>query len=126
MASVNEAYCILRDPEARRKYDAELQRYQSLFGSRSAQASRDQTSADRTDRNAHGTASGEDYVFDDKILEEWIRQARTKARDLAKQSLDDLVGISTTATKTFFSELFSGFACAIAILLIILLISFIA
>lgn len=109
MALINEAYTILRDREARCKYDAELARYRNY-----TQTARKEDEGNGTGTPQEGAPSSEkernkpkrDYVFKDKVLEEWIRQARRNSVELARQSLNDLVGMSGVAFKEFFGGVF--------------------
>lgn len=116
MALINEAYCILRDPEARSKYDQELFRYKQYQES----FTKPESHSHFEENNSRETASDE-YVYQDKTLEEWIRQAREKGKKLALQSLEDFGSIAMTGTKEFFSSFFTTFIWMFVIGVIVLL-----
>ena len=89
MQLINEAYLILKDEEARSKYDREYKRYQNF------------KSQQKTTRDVHSstssTSSNNQYKFDDDVLNDWIKKARKQARDMVRMSVDDLVGMSKSA-----------------------------
>lgn len=113
MVLINEAYCVLRDCEMRARYDMERTRYyDSLNKSRYSKEKQGNPYSDIKD----GTESAfkaesknrdfdEDfsarYVYEDEVLSEWVSRARRKAAELAKQSLEDLVGVSSVAVSSF-------------------------
>lgn len=66
-------------------------------------------------------ATSQEYVYQDKTLEEWIRQAREKGKKLALQSLEDFGSIAMTGTKEFFSSFFSTLFWTFLVGLIVLL-----
>lgn len=94
MQLINEAYLILSDPEARNRYDKELKRYHEFKRRYNYQQKARKNSAN-TDKHEN-----ENYNFNDELLKSWIKKAKVQARDLAKQSLDDLVGMSKAASKS--------------------------
>ncbi|MEY5069605.1 MAG: hypothetical protein RLZ47_1467 [Bacteroidota bacterium] len=78
MQELNEAYLILKDPEAKLRYDQEYFRFKN-FGS---------SSQSRTE-------SEQAYVFQDEILKKWMKNAKNQAMDLATQSLENLqIGVN--------------------------------
>jgi len=116
MALINEAYCILRDSEARLKYDQELSRYKQYKEKFNKPESESHFEEDDTRQT-----TSQEYVYEDKTLEEWIRQAREKGKKLALQSLEDFGSIAMTGTKEFFSSFFRTFFWTFLIGLIVLL-----
>ena len=118
MALINEAYCILRDPEARSRYDMERARYYDQlhksrdFNNKNTQSHSEykyssyesnNTSFYRKDSESNDfeTEFSSNYVYSDEVLSEWISRARCKAKELVKQSLDDLIGMTSAATTGF-------------------------
>lgn len=116
MALINEAYCILRDAEARSKYDQELFRYKQYQASFKMPETESRFEDSDTQQ-----ATSQEYVYQDKTLEEWIRQAREKGKKLALQSLEDFGSIAMTGTKEFFSSFFSTLFWTFLVGLIVLL-----
>lgn len=108
MAEINEAYCILKDPEARQKYDQEL-RYFRQF-ERDCLSEQD---------DSHNSEPRKEYSFNDKTLEEWIRQARKKGMEVAIQTMKEIGAMSATGVKEFsygfFWSLIAYFALGIGI-----------
>lgn len=77
MQEINEAYLILGNPLARTRYDCEYK----IF----------------IERRQNEHVVNEAYNMQDKALEREVSEARIRARDLAKQALDDLIGMSNAA-----------------------------
>ena len=92
MQLINEAYLILHDDAARPRYDKELKRF---YGS--IRANRYENESVENVGNENSEKDNE-YVFEDELLKDWIDKARKQAVNLAKQSLNDLVGMSRAAT----------------------------
>lgn len=111
MTLINEAYCILRDSEARARFDDELAKYRKKKVVEEQRYSKNSSSEDSFDST---------YEFEDKTLEDWILRTRKKATQLAKESLNDLIGITGTATKEFAYGCGSTFLFVIAFSLIAL------
>lgn len=99
MTQINEAYCILKDPEARRKFDEELLHFKQFMQQKEKSAPKN-TENSYSDNQSPSSAA-EEYFFKDKTLEEWVQQAREKGRQVAIQSLKDLGSMSTEAAKGF-------------------------
>ncbi len=78
MQLINEAYLILYDDEARLKYDKEYQHYHNF-------------------KKQETSFKEEEYSFDDEILHDWIEKAKSQAKEMAKMSIDDLIGMSKVA-----------------------------
>lgn len=84
MQLINEAYLILKDSEARAKYDIEYANYISF---------KKQSVISDT------TSFSEDYDIEDEILSHWINNARKQAVDLAKQTIKDFKDIAKSGAK---------------------------
>ncbi|WP_261875312.1 J domain-containing protein [Vibrio rarus] len=104
MVIINEARLILIDDEARIKYDRELGKYKSF------KASSMYTSS----------SAEEEYVFDDEILYRWIKNARNQAKEIAKASLDDLVGMSAAGASAFYHKTKYALVLYAAIIILVL------
>lgn len=102
MILINEAWLILSDIEARSKYDTELELYNSFIRSRTT-----------SDANA--------YVFNDETLYKWMKNAKQQAKELAKSSLDDLVGMSKAGASAFFHRTKYALLIYVAIVLGVIL-----
>jgi DnaJ-class molecular chaperone len=82
MQEINEAYLILSDQEARERYNREYDRYYQKFN--------------------HSAADQSEYVFEDSILKDWIISAKSQAIDLAKETMEDIVGITKVSSKAIY------------------------
>ena len=104
MVLINEARLILSDSEARAKYDIELELYTRF-------------------NNSSGQSKEKAYVFSDVILYKWMSNARQQAQELAKASLDDLIGISKAGVSAFYQETKYAIAIYIALILFVVFLS---
>ncbi|MEP2059920.1 MAG: DnaJ domain-containing protein [Maribacter litoralis] len=119
MQEINEAYLILKDKEARERYDREYLRYKE-FTSQNQRSSNQEKESESTERTQKTETPN--YEFDDEILKNWMRNARRQAVDLAKQTIREVGELSVTATKAAGSkmlQLFVGYAIGGFIILII-------
>ena len=87
MQLINEAYLILKDEEAKLKYDNE---YDLFLNSQTKQNSEDKS---RTE-GAHKSYSYREYNIQDEELKRWIKNAKEQAIRLAKQSIEDFRSIA--------------------------------
>lgn len=84
MQQVNEAYLILSDPDGRERYDNEYALFKQKFAGN------------------EGTDSS--YDIQDDILKDWINKARRQSIDLAKQTIQDIVGLTKESTSAAFDR----------------------
>lgn len=84
MQIINEAYLILKDDEARARYDKQYQRFYRS----------NQQDSNKTQEKVYK----QDYSIDDDILNDWIKKAKRQAKEMIMMSVEDLVGISKVAT----------------------------
>ena len=81
---VYEAYLILGDPDARERYDKEYTLFKQKFSGN-----------EETDSS---------YDIQDDILNDWINKARRQSIDLAKQTIQDIVGLTKESTSAAFDR----------------------
>ena len=115
MQDLNEAYLILKDDEARRRYDLEYNRFksyknpneqkQSTQTSQTVSGQQESKSSGDNDKSAYSY----DYEVVDDLLKRWINNAKRQAVELAKNTIEDFKGVTKAATK----GCFSGFTNAI-------------
>ena len=84
MQLINEAYLILKDDEAKERYDKQYQKFY-------------QAHKQNQHENQKETYK-RDYSINDDILNDWIKKAKRQAKEMVMMSLEDLVGISKVAT----------------------------
>lgn len=92
MQLLNEAYLILKDIEARTRYDLEYDKYVHYHSVRKREPSYD----DFEDK---------EYQFSDETLERWVSNARKQAVELAKQTVKEISDLSIKATKAAGKEM---------------------
>jgi len=100
MQEINEAYIILKDDEARAKYDKEYHRYQEAL--RAERAGKEKTYAQpQQPYNAppKPAAQAPQYEFKDEILERWMRNAQRQSISLAEQTIRDFRGMVSAGAK---------------------------
>jgi len=113
MQLLNEAYLILKDIEARARYDKEYDKFYNY------QSNRDKSTS-------YNDLGNEDYQFSDKTLERWIRNAEKQAVELAKQTLKEILALSIDATKAAGKEMGSMLLNYLILALIIIMVVFVA
>lgn len=101
MQQINEAYLILKDLEARQRYNTEYQRYKAhQRQSRSYQGQQphreEQERAKETRQAETFAETFEDNTYEvfDETLNNWMSNARRQAVNLAKQTIEDIIGMS--------------------------------
>lgn len=82
MQLLNEAYLILKDPQARQRYDIEYDKFFSF-----------------KEYESTITSEYEDYSFSDKSLETWMSNAKKQSVELAKQTFKEIMRLSVQAAK---------------------------
>ena len=91
MQLINEAYLILKDSEARAKYDIEWEAYHEYLKNKNIYQNQEiieEVNEDFTE-----------YKFQDEILEKWMNNAKKQSVDLAKQAIKDFKDIATEGAK---------------------------
>jgi curved DNA-binding protein CbpA len=79
MQEINEAYIILKDPEAKKRFDKEYSSYK-IF---------ENIHNESWGINSDNTDNSQDYIFKDDLLKKWMENARKQAEKLAKQSQEE-------------------------------------
>jgi curved DNA-binding protein CbpA len=96
MQQINEAYLILKDPEARQKYNLEYQlfkNYRKEKANAGSSAKKEYQADPSFTSNANadtGTEEFNDYTFSDDTLRNWMDNARKQSVDLARQTIKEL------------------------------------
>lgn len=103
MQEINEAYLILKDIDARRRYDIEYSKFKEF---------KEQTQYQYAEKkyekqeNTKTKSRSYEYEVEDETLEKWMQNARRQAVDLAKQTLKEIADLSVEATKQAGSKMF--------------------
>lgn len=104
MQQINEAYLILIDNEARERFNNEYKKY-TAFQSKV-------TSVKKT----------EEYTVEDDVLSKWMANAKKQSVSLAKQTLDDLLGMSKQSGSAMLDAALGGVGKLIGLSLIMFII----
>lgn len=127
MQEINEAYLILKDADARKRYDLELLKFKS-FQEQFTHKSKAPESPNKVNHNESKETSQSDfnshssYTISDEILKRWISNARNQAIKLAKQSLEDLKGMVNVGGKAAIKAGGSAFVIQILISILFMII----
>jgi curved DNA-binding protein CbpA len=85
MQVLNEAYLILKDPEARKLYDIEYIKFKKI--------------KTKVEFKEDDESFNEEYVVSDDILRRWMDSAKKQSVDLAKQTIIDFRKMVIIGTK---------------------------
>jgi curved DNA-binding protein CbpA len=135
MQDINEAKLILLDPEARERYNIEYLRFsefqkQKYNENKQKEKQKEEDSKkQKTEEQKHyqeTTSQARDYEVEDEILNKWMNNAKKQAVDLAKETIEDLKGMTKegmkAATEKVGSQIPSLLIMAVFCLIIALLI----
>lgn len=127
MQEINEAYLILKDIEARERYNQEYQRfkhYQQEKKQHQQESYQEQKHQQRENESKQKEKTYEyaDYKVDDDILNKWMNNAKQQAVDLAKQTIEDLKGMVSIGVKAAAKEAGNQFIYQIIISVVFLII----
>lgn len=97
MQEITEAYLILNDSQAKKKYDFEYSRFKKFNKRKESNNSKSKTKAKRKTQNSEPKSETRDSSTEtfevDEILTDWINKAKKQAKDFVKQAKYDTVGI---------------------------------
>lgn len=107
MRLIIEAHLILKDPEARKRYNVEYLKYNSFKQSQQKQKQTSSTEKQKEEKNEtkQKTKTSEEYSMSDDILNRWMENAAKQASEYLTQTLEDFKGIASVGAKTFVNEL---------------------
>jgi curved DNA-binding protein CbpA len=96
MQELNEAYLILKDAEAKLRYDRE---YLNYYKTKKATESENRKSDKNNTFSNESKNNHTEYEFQDEELYRWTRNAEKQAVELAKRTIEDLKGMVKVGTK---------------------------
>lgn len=99
MQDINEAYLILKDDEARKKYDREFLRFKKHKSEANKHAEGYSSKTYQNTEKSNYEEGKDEFTFEDETLKKWMENARRQAVELAKQSVADLKGMIEVGTK---------------------------
>lgn len=111
MQLINEAYLILKDQDARKRYNIEYLKYKKQQNeSVIYKEPYYSTQEKHNTSNQYHSNEFEDNSYDiiDDILKKWMKNARFQAQSLAKQTIDDMIGMSRASGQAIFESAISG------------------
>jgi preprotein translocase subunit SecF len=135
MQDINEAKLILLDIEARERYNKEFHRFKEFQRQKEnenkqkekqREEQRKERKTEEQKQYQETTSQTRDYKVEDEILNKWMNNAKKQAVDLAKETIEDLKGMTKegmkAATEKVGSQIPSLLIMAVVFLIIALLI----
>jgi len=126
MQKINEAYLILKDFEARRRYNLEYQcfkQYQKNTEQKSSKEPQKEHNPNDINKNQKKrTNEYSNYKVNDEILNKWMSNAKYQAIDLAKQTIEDINGMVSVGAKAVVKEAGNQIIYQIIISIVVLVI----
>jgi len=96
MQEINEAYLILKDKDARVRYDIEYNKFKQ-HQEQKKQTESENKKWQKREQHSEREYEYQDYKIEDDILSKWIENARRQAADLAIQAIKDFKGVTGAA-----------------------------
>ncbi len=96
MQEINEAYLILKDNEARERYNREYHRFKQY---QQQKAKQEYYHNQQNEKKNEQSYENTDYKVDDDILNNWMNTAKQQAVDLARQTIEDMKGMVSVGIK---------------------------
>lgn len=135
MQLINEAKLILLDDEAREKYDLQYSRFRQhqrekeQFKQQEQQRKQEQyqqqaeeQTKQTKEKYKEETFTYSDFNVDDEVLKRWMANAKRQAVDLAKQTIEELKGMTKAGIKAGAKEVGRGFIFQIILSIVVLII----
>jgi DnaJ-class molecular chaperone len=99
MQDINEAYLILKDIEARTRYDKEYLRFKEFKNNQQREQNQNNQEKQKEREKSERTHTYTQYQSNDDILNNWMKNAKHQAVDLAKQTIEDFKGMVSVGLK---------------------------
>ena len=104
MQDINEAYCVLKDAEKRRRYDEEYKRFKQFQQTYANQTKTNQTDNNRSSTSSSTTTSSSksryyEYNVKDESVWDDMESARAEAAELVREFLNNLKRDGKNAAK---------------------------
>lgn len=128
MQEIVEAHLILKDKEARERYDIEYNKF------RQYQENKSRTESEKTkyqkeekqnqyqeQNNSKRQYEYSDYKVEDDLLAKWMANTKSQAVELAKQAIKDFKGVTKAAANGFIDGVIQLIIWVVAINLIFFL-----
>lgn len=111
MQQINEAYLILKDIDARSRYDLEYRTYyQYKKEKQDFKTENDSSKSSEKDNSSNTASEFEDsaYQIKDDLLDKWMSNARVQAVNLAKRTIEDIIGMSKASGQAMANAVLGG------------------
>lgn len=103
MQLINEAYLILKDSEARSRYDKEYEQFKAFRSATETAANEEKEGSESEQQNKHDRKETkfeyEEYLTKDSILKRWMENAKMQAVELAKETVKEFAGMVSVGAK---------------------------
>ena len=103
MQEINEAYLILKDKEARTRYDIEYNKFkqhqerQQKNTTENEKAKSESQHKHQEEKQSNRQYEYSDFKVEDDLLEKWMANAKRQSVELAKQTIRDFKGVTKAA-----------------------------
>ncbi|WP_282631173.1 J domain-containing protein [Empedobacter sedimenti] len=122
MQDLNEAKLILLDKEARSKYNIEYYNFYEFVNNK-----QENTYSSDTNREKHTQSSYEtyqrEYQIKDDILKKWMNNAEEQAKEIVKQTIRDVKGVTVAASKGCYTGIINAIVFVIIMFILGLIIN---
>lgn len=111
MQQINEAFLILKDTEAKGRYDLEYRKYYQYNNEKqNSKTENDSAKNSEKRQSSYTTSEFEDstYQINDDVLDKWMSNARVQAVSLAKQTIEDIIGMSKASGQAMANAALGG------------------
>jgi curved DNA-binding protein CbpA len=126
MQEINEAFLILKDIEARARYDVEYQRFKEFkkgnIDSKEGYQKHENHYHRSEKKQSEQRYSYNEYQSRDEILNKWMSNAKKQAIYLAKQTIEDFKGMVSVGVKAAAKEAGNQFVIQIIVSIIFIII----
>lgn len=104
MQVINEAYLVLKDEEARSRYDREYQLFKAFKRAKEpkeeqSKCQQEQQQKQKPQPEPERKFEYTEYSVGDDVLKRWMANAKRQAVDLAKQTIKDFGGMVSVGVK---------------------------
>lgn len=99
MVLIYEANLLLSDPEAKAKYDIEYQQFNEFKQKRAEQKPFEDQKSEPFEKRTKTEPFEYTYEASDETLRKWMFNAKRQAKEFAKKSFDEAVGMTKAGIK---------------------------
>lgn len=121
MRLIIEAHLILKDSEARKRYDKEYRKHNAFKNTQKGNRAENKFEQASDYKNKYDTYQSRDYNVTDDVLNKWMENAAKQASEYLAQTIEDFKGIASIGAKTFVNELIPRLIGGAVILIILAL-----